>query len=227
MISRMIGLAGLMVLAPRVAVAQTARASELPSSRPEKSDRVVPADAPANSRKGMWFSVGLGAGAASLHCQICEGEQQTRGTAGYLRAGATVNTRFLVGAEMNGWMRSDQSGSQRVVALTGNAYFYPDPVHAYYVKGGFGVTRYRQRADEENGDGSTGVSTGGFTGQVGAGYEFRVNPRMSFVPYVNLIGTAKGSLFTESEDNTRFERNRLSTKANVLLVQLGVGVTWH
>src|SRR5262249_48278596 len=117
--------------------------------------------------------------------------------------------------------------NQRVIALTGNGYYYPDPVHPYYLKGGLGVTRYRQRSDNQNRTESSGVSAGGLTGQVGAGYEFRVNPRMSFVPYPNLIGTAKGALYTESETDTSFERNKLPTGAHVLLVQLGIGVTWH
>ena len=219
---RMMLVAGLALASSRVA-AQTARATE---AAPVNVNRPAPADAAGGSRQGLWLSVGLGAGAASLHCQICEGEQQTRGTSGYLRAGTTINARLLLGAEVNGWMRSDQTGNQRVVALTGNAYFYPNPVRPWYFKGGFGVTRYRQRSDDDEGE-SNGISTGGFTGQVGTGYEFRVNPRMSFVPYVNLIGTAKGALFTESESDTSFERNELPTRANVLLLQLGIGVTWH
>lgn len=195
---------------------------------PKPPVRSVPADAPMFARKGMWFGAGLGAGATSLHCRICEGEQGSRGTSGYLRGGTTLNGRFLVGAEMSGWLRGDETGNQRFLALTGNGYWYPNPLHGYYVKGGFGISRYHQWAsDRNNNDVTTGVSTGGLTGEVGVGYEVRVNPKTSFVPYFNLVGTAGGVLSTERNDGTHYERNRLPNRANVLLIQLGVGVTWH
>ena len=59
--------------------AQTAK-SAVPS--PATSKSAIPADAPIYARQGMWFSAGVGAGAASLHCQICEGEQGSKGTSG-------------------------------------------------------------------------------------------------------------------------------------------------
>jgi hypothetical protein len=218
-------LGALAMIVPASAAAQTARTATAPPPRPEAA---IPADAPMYARQGTWLSAGLGAGSASLHCRICDGDQQTRGTSGYLRAGTTVTGRLLVGAELNGWMRSGESGSQRVVAVTGNGYWYPNPRHGYYLKGGFGLTRYRQwTRDDNNEDLSTGLATSGLAGHVGVGYEVRVNPRMSLAPYVDLVGSAKGSMATVRDDGTRFERNRLSTGANVLLLQLGVGLTWH
>jgi hypothetical protein len=201
---------------------QSARAATPAADAPADPAALAPA---AALRQGMWLSVGLGAGAASLHCRICTGEQQTRGTTGYLRVGTTINPRFLVGAELNGWTRSGQEGTQRVLALTGNAYWYPNPRHAYYLKGGFGLSSYRQAAREE--DVTTSLNSGGFTGQAGVGYEVRVNPRMSVVPFFNLIGSARGRLVTETDDGTHLERDRLPTRANLLLLQLGLGVTWH
>lgn len=205
---------------------QTARAAVPPP--PAKTATPVPADAPVFARQGLWFGAGLGAGSTSIHCQICEGTLGSRGTAGYARMGTTINGRLLVGAELNGWLRGSEEGNQRVVSLTGNGYWYPNPRHGYYFKGGFGLARYKQWATDRNNDQvSTGISTGGLTGQVGAGYEMRVNPRMSFVPYLNLVGTAQGALSTERNDGTHFERNKLPNRANVLMLQLGLGVTWH
>lgn len=199
--------------------AQTAQGTPAPERAAES------ASSPAAARQGMWLSAGLGAGSASLHCRICDGEQQSRGTSGYLRVGTTVSPFFLVGAEVNGWLRSDQSGTQRVMAVTGNAYWYPSPRHGYYLKGGLGLSSYRQWATE--GDVTNAITSGGFSGQVGVGYEVRVNPRTSVVPYLNLVGSARGSLATERDDGTHFDRDRLSTRANLLLLQLGLGVTWH
>ena len=72
--------------------------------------------------------------------------------------------------------------NQRVVAITGNGYWYPNPRHGYYVKGGFGVTRYKQWSHDENDeDVTTGLTTNGLAGHIGTGDEVRVNPRMSLV----------------------------------------------
>ncbi len=217
---------GLLALSVASASAQTAR-SAVPT--PAKPADEIPADAPMYGRQGTWFSVGFGAGSASLHCQICDNSEiGSRGTSGYVRVGTTVNGRLLVGAEMNAWMRSNEAGNQRVVTLSGNGYWYPNPRHGYYFKGGFGISRYKQWSTEGDNDQITnGLSTGGLTGSVGAGYEIRVNPKMSFVPFLNLLGTARGTLSTERSDDTHFERNRLPNRANVLFLQLGMGVTWH
>ncbi len=216
------------------AAAQTARpgtpaaAQPAPVATKSKASAPVPADAPIYARQGTWVGAGLGAGAAMLECQICDGEQGSRGTSGYLRVGTTVNGRLLVGAEANAWMRTDETGHQRVVSLTGNGYWYPNPRHGYFFKGGFGISRYKQWSEDDNNeDLTTGLSAGGFTGNVGTGYEIRVNPRMSFVPYLNLVASAGGTLSTERDDGTNYERNKLPNKANVLLLQLGLGVTWH
>ncbi len=214
-----LALIGLGLGVASTALAQTARSESHPPA-----GTAVPAS-PASARQGMWVSAGVGAGDANLHCRICAGEQPTRGTSGYLRVGTTVSPSFLVGAEANGWMRSDQDGRQRVLALTGNAYWYPNPRHGYYLKGGFGISRYRY-SEREN-DVTTALTSAGLAGQVGAGYEVRVNPRTSVVPYVNLIGSARGRLATERDDGTHFDRDRLSTGAHLLFVQIGLGVTWH
>lgn len=210
-----------------VVVGQGAKSAATPPPKPVDA---IPADAPMFARQGTWFGAGLGAGSTSLHCQICNNDEAggTRGTSGYVRVGTTINGRFLLGAELNGWMRSAESGRQRVVSLTGNGYWYPNPRHGYYFKGGLGVSRYKSSVtDQNNQEVSTGIATGGLTGQVGAGYEVRVNPKMSFVPFLNVIGTARGTLFTERTDDTSFERNRLPNRANVLFLQLGMGLTWH
>lgn len=188
----------------------------------------VPPDSPAAARQGSWFGFGLGAGAASLHCQICQGDQRTQGTTGYIRAGITLSPTFLVGAEINAWYRTGSAGVQRVAALTGNAYWYPNVRHGYYFKFGFGLTNYRQSQDDPNNrDETDRLIASGFTTHVGTGYEVRVNPRMSIVPYLNLMASAGSTLSAETDDGTRLQRNRLAKDVNVLLVQIGIGLTWH
>jgi hypothetical protein len=222
--SRLVGVLGLAVALGATPV--QGQAAQTTEATPARSRSTPPPGSPAAVRQGMWFSAGLGAGSASLHCQICSGDLGSRGTTGYVRAGTTVNGFFLLGAELDAWMRSDQGGHQRVFALTGNGYWYPDPRHGYYVKGGFGLSNYRQSADGDNGV-TTAVTAGAFTGQVGLGYEVRMNPRMSIVPYANLIGSAKGRISTEQDNGTHLERNRLDMSGNVILLQIGLGLTWH
>ncbi|MEZ4456128.1 MAG: hypothetical protein R2882_06205 [Gemmatimonadales bacterium] len=220
--------AGLVVALGAIASAAAAQSAQSATPKPVVRSAAIPADAPVYSRQGTWFGAGVGAGSGSLHCSICDSDVGSRGTGGYLRAGTTVSPRLLVGAELNGWMRSDEAGHQRVVALTGNGYWYPNPRHGYYFKAGFGVSQYRQWNQDGNNDEVTvGLNGGGFTGQVGVGYEVRVNPKTSFVPYFNIVGSAKGRLATTRDDGTSFERNKLPNGANVLLLQLGLGVTWH
>lgn len=223
-VGRLGGQLGLVAtLAAGPAAAQDAPAAEI---TPVETGAPAPAGSPAAARQGMWFGAGLGAGSASLHCRICDGELGTRGTSGYLRVGTTLNASFLVGAELGGWRRSEANGQQRVLALTSNAYWYPDLRHGYYLKGGFGWSHYRQSATGDN-DVTTAVTAGAFTGQVGLGYEIRINPRTSIAPYLNLIGSSRGRIATEQDDGTHFERNRLDVRANLILLQVGLGVTWH
>ncbi len=210
------------LIGARPSFGQTARTA-VPAPAP-KAAKAGPADAPVFGRQGLWFS----AESTSIHCAICAGDLGSRGTAGYARMDTTLNGRLLVGAELNGWLRGSEDGNQRVLALTGNGYWYPNPRRGYYLKGGFGLASYKQwQTDRNTSDVSTGISTGGLTGQIGTGYEMRVNPRMSFVPYLNLVATAQGALASERSDATHFERNTLPNRANVLMLELGLGVTWH
>lgn len=188
----------------------------------------LPADGPVTARQGTWISVGLGAGLSTLHCRICEGEQGTRGLSGYLRGGITLNPKLLVGAELDAWTRNDETGDQRVWSLAANGYWYPDPRHGYYLKAGLGYSRYKRWAPEnQNSTVEVGLLGGGLSAHLGAGYEVRLNPTMSIVPFVNASASSQGTLFTTRDNGTQYQRNKLANGANVLLVQAGVGLTWH
>lgn len=172
------------LIGARPSFGQTARTA-VPAPKAAKAG---PADAPVFGRQGLWFS----AESTSIHCAICAGDLGSRGTAGYARMDTTLNGRLLVGAELNGWLRGSEDGNQRVLALTGNGYWYPNPRRGYYLKGGFGLASYKQwQTDRNTSDVSTGISTG------------------------------------ERSDATHFERNTLPDRANVLMLLLGLGVTWH
>ncbi len=62
---------------------------------------------------------------------------------------------------------------------------------------------------------------------LGAGYEVRLNPRLSVVPYLNAMGTSSGALWLETRDEVSFARLKLPTGGHALLFQIGVGIPRH
>ena len=181
----------------------------------------VAVHSPASARRGFWMGAGVGTASGSLHCGICNTES-TRGTSGYVRAGATVDRRFLLGAEVSGWQRSGDEGRRRVLALTAGAWWYPNERHGYFLRFGAGVSRWRAWGEEDDAVVSQAMAL-----ILGAGYEVRVNPRLSVVPYINALGSSSGTLWLETRDDVSFERRKLPAGGHVLLFQVGLGITSH
>jgi hypothetical protein len=175
---------------------------------------------PADSRRGFWMGAGLGTGAGSMHCGICEAEKE-QGTSGYIRAGTTINRRFLIGVEGSGWQRTGEAGRRRLVSLTAGAWWYPNERHGYFLRWGAGVSRWKASQDDE------AVTSKALALVVGVGYEVRVNPRLSIVPYLNALGSSKGSMWLENRDDVSFERLKLPSGGHAVLFQLGLGITRH
>jgi hypothetical protein len=198
-----------------IAQGSAARASAVVAPNP------VSVRSAADSRQGFWYGGGIGAGAGSMRCSVCADEEE-RGTAVHARLGTTVTRSLLFGVEGTGWQRGIEGGNRRLLAASGGVWWYPSPRHGYYVKGGVGVSRWR--ASEEN----EAVVSQALALNVGAGYEVRVNPVLSIVPYLNLLGSSSGALWFETwEDGVSFERQRLPASGHAVLLQLGVGLTRH
>ncbi len=174
----------------------------------------------ADARKGFWIGAGLGTGAGSMHCGICEHERE-QGTSGYLRAGTTVNRKLLLGVEGSGWQRTGDAGKRRLLSLTGGFWWYPNERHGYYLHGGAGLSQWR--ASQEN----DAVTSKAVALVAGVGYEVRVNPQLSIVPYVNALGSSSGALWLENRDAVSFERRKLPSGGHALLFQIGLGITRH
>ena len=175
---------------------------------------------PADSRRGFWYGGGVGTGAGSMHCGICEHEKE-QGTSAYLRAGTTVNRRLLLGVQGSGWQRTGDAGKRRLLSLTGGAWWYPNARHGYYLHGGAGLSRWK--ASQEN----DAVTSQAVALIVGVGYEVRVNPQLSIVPYLNALGSSSGSMWLENKDDVSFERRKLPSGGHALLFQIGLGITRH
>lgn len=175
---------------------------------------------PSESRQGFWFGGGLGTGAGSMHCGICEHERE-QGTTGYFRAGTTLNRKMLIGIEGGAWQRTGDAGKRRLLSLTAGAWWYPNPRHGYYMRWGAGISRWRASEEEQ------AVVSQALALIVGVGYEVRLNPVLSMVPYVNALGSSKGALWLEERNDVSFERRKLPTGGHALLFQVGIGITRH
>jgi len=175
----------------------------------------------AASRQGFWFGGGLGQGYTDLWCGICAGERENGGLSGYLRAGGTLTRSFLLGGELNAWRRSQNDLSEHAEVLTLTGYWYPKPEHGWFVKFGLGATNYRAS------DGDDHLSARIFAGTAGTGYEMRVSPILSIVPFLNLTATPNGNLNREDTGDGGFSADRVATDLKVFVIQFGIGITRH
>ena len=162
-------------------------------------------------RQGLWMGVGLGAGFDRVFCEICDGSVQA-GWSGYLRLGGTVSPRLLLGGELTGWLRSREEATQTMGAVSFVAYWYPADTNLY-LKGGGGIIGFRSA------DGEDAVTSTTFGPNLGLGYEQLVSPRVSIVPFFNVLVAPSGTL--------RFNGDEVISGVGFVLWQGGVGVTIH
>jgi hypothetical protein len=188
-------------LHPDGVVAQEARTSSASTS--ESLD--------PSHRQGLWMGAGLGAGFDRVFCEICDGSVQA-GWSGYLRLGGTVSSRLLLGGELTGWLRGREEATLSMGAVSFVAYWYPADTNLY-LKGGGGVIGFRSA------DGEDAVTSTTFGPTFGLGYEQLVSPKVSIVPFFNLLVAPSGAL--------RFNGDEVINGVGFVLWQGGVGVTIH
>ena len=175
----------------------------------------------AAARQGFWYGGGLGQGYTDLWCGICAGERENGGISGYARAGGTLTRSFLVGAELNFWRRSTGEVSEHAEVLTATGYWYPKPQHGWFVKFGLGMSNYRANEGDDH------LASRIFAAVAGTGYEMRVNPVISIVPFLTLTATPNGNLNRENTGDGGFSSERVATDLKVFQIQFGVGITRH
>jgi hypothetical protein len=156
----------------------------------------------AQTRQGFWIGGGMGYGSLGLSCTGCAGVDRTGGLSGYAKLGGTLRPNILLGVEMNGWRKSEGTGTVTMGNFSGAAYWYPMVTQGLFIKGGAGYSVLRLD------DGVTTSDDSGFGLLGGVGYDIRVGRNLSITPVANWFrgGFDGGS-------------------ANVL--QLGMGVTSH
>jgi hypothetical protein len=166
----------------------------------------------AAERHGIWVGAGLGVGSAKLSCEICRLDR-TGGTAGYLRAGATVSKAILVGLEATGWYKSKDDIDQLLGSLQAVVLLYPKPASGFYLKSGLGISQFSAKDNQDE------VSSQALSMQFGVGYEVAMGRGLSIVPYANFLGSTGGDV--------RFNDTVSGLSANTSLLQVGVGLTLH
>lgn len=165
------------------------------------------------TREGFWWGFGLGYGWVHVGCDICDSDRSTS-ISGLGRAGGTINSRVLLGAEANGWTRSEDEVDEYLGSITVVAYWYTRPGGNFHLKTGFGYAAYRID------DGENALTSSGFGPQIGAGYEFRLARSLSLAPYLNaLITLPTGKIYLNGDQQ--------ADDVSLGLIQLGLGVTWH
>lgn len=163
-------------------------------------------------REGQWFAVGLGGGVDQISCGVCQGDPKP-GITGFVRFGGTISDRLLLGAEFDGWTRSDESIRQYMGTLNAIAILYAGPEARFHLKGGVGAMGFRA---SEDGDALTAL-TFGITG--GAGYDFPIRENLSLTPFASLTLAPFADL--------KFNGELAQDGATLGLLQAGLGLTWH
>jgi hypothetical protein len=156
----------------------------------------------AQTRQGFWAGVGMGWGSFGLGCDGCDGLERTGSYSGYLKLGGTLRSNLLVGAELNGWTKSEDGATVEFGNASAAAYWYPTVESGLFLKGGMGYSRLA--ADT----GLDSASDGGWGLLAGIGFDMRVGRNTSLTPVMNYF---RGSFDGGSAD----------------VVQLGLGVTFH
>ena len=156
----------------------------------------------AQTRQGFWAGVGMGWGSFGLGCDGCVDLDRTGSYSGYFKLGGTLRQNLLLGAEFNGWHKSENGASVEFGNASAAAYWYPMIQSGLFLKGGLGYSRLSADA------GAGSASDGGWGVLAGLGYDLRVGANTSLTPVMNYF---RGGFDGGSAD----------------VVQLGLGVTFH
>jgi hypothetical protein len=168
---------------------------------------------PASNRSGQWLGFGLGLGMGRVSCAICNTNRNTS-ISGYFKAGGTLNRRFLLGVEGDGWTRAQDDVDEHLLGLAVQLFYYPNPRKRLFYKAGVGAMLHQMD------DGPTRLSTAAFGPTLGAGYDLPVSPTVSFSPFASVFVASLGGKIKANGETVRND-------VSLMLIQLGVGVTWH
>jgi len=157
---------------------------------------------------GYWGSLGVGVGQRIIS-ESSETEWATGGTF-YVRMGATVSDRFLVGAEVELWSKDENQVMTTRTNATLNGIFFPSPILGLFVKGGVGGAIVRA-ADVSSLPSSSSVWRYGMAATLGVGYDIPVGEALSLTPNLDFM----------------YQWLNDFDVSDAAFISLTIGVTWH
>ena len=169
-----------------------------------------------NDRDGYSLSLGLGGGSNGVSCTNCVTSREN-GASGYLRVGKGMTPSVMMGVELNGWNKTQNSATARTGMLSAIALWYPSLTNGYFLKTGAGIGR--TTIDDKSTTPSNKLQATGFGYQFGMGYDMSIARRWSITPYVNYLATA----------GAKAQLNGVSSNQafNANYFQYGLGLSWH
>lgn len=165
------------------------------------------------NRSGQWIGFGFGPGVSRVGCDICT-SSRPGSISGYFKAGGTLSRKVLLGVETDGWIHNSDAVDEYLVGLAGEVYFYPNPRKRLFYKAGLGVMRFQMD------DGQNRISSTAFGANLGAGYDLPYSRAVSFTPFASIFVASLGG-------GIEFNGDRIIDGNSLMLIQLGMGVTWH
>jgi hypothetical protein len=177
-------------------------------------------------RAGFWGGISLGPGVRSSRCDSCGKQGPAIAPAMIGRLGYTLSPRVLIGVEVDVWtqQKTDIAGGATTLGLT----WYPAPRRGFFLKGGIGSSWFRRQTGSDD-DNRPIYATGSGPGfMVGAGWDARATPTVSFTPSLTVWGGAPGDVRDRFSMETPFGTFGQPDRGLAqVAVQVGIGMTFH
>jgi hypothetical protein len=171
---------------------------------------------PSSDREGYSLSLGLGGGSTGVTCAGCDDSRET-GASGYLRLGKGMSSNLMIGAELNGWNKTENLQSARTGMVSAIAQWYPSVTNGFFAKAGLGVGR--TTLTDKSVTPNDKLESTGLGYQVGMGYDIGIARRWSITPYMNYLATNGANAHLNGVD--------MKSKLDANYVQYGLGLSWH
>jgi hypothetical protein len=177
--------------------------------------------ASAQTRHGFFFGGGIGYGSGDASTEETRGDLsqiggldsgREGGLTINLRLGKTISPRLALGAELNGYFRSEDLADISLFNATAAFYLYPADA-GFFVKGGLGLARANFSLDNDD------LSGLGFGAMVGVGYDFAIGESLAVTPQAAYWFGSPGDMSVDDIDILHGFRHNV--------IEVGVGITLY
>lgn len=173
----------------------------------------VKADGTPVRRQGFWFGLGAAAGSVGMECSGCPSDRENGGS-GSIRFGGTLSPHWLLGAEIDGWARSESGVDMVLANVALVASWYPSRTGGFFLKFGLGGLAYSKD------DGSAKRETAGGSAIIGIGFDIPIGRTVSLTPFLNSMASSSSKLKINGTEIPLID-------INPNLVQFGLALSFH